>query len=65
MQPVHTLKTIALAAAVISTSAFAALDIGDKAPDFSTNAAIAGRTFKFSLAESLYLKCKLGKTSKY
>ncbi len=53
MQPVHTLKTIALAAAVISTSAFAALDIGDKAPDFSTNAAIAGRTFKFSLAESL------------
>jgi len=33
--------------------AFAALDIGEKAPDFSAPAALAGKTYKFSLAESL------------
>jgi len=34
-------------------SARAALDIGDKAPDFSAPAALAGKEYKFSLAESL------------
>jgi len=31
----------------------AALDIGEAAPDFSTQAALAGKVYKFSLAESL------------
>jgi peroxiredoxin len=46
-----------LAGAVISLSlpgfAHAALDIGDAAPDFSAPAALAGKVYKFSLAESL------------
>jgi peroxiredoxin len=33
--------------------ASAALDIGDRAPDFSTEAALAGSVYKYSLAESL------------
>ena len=32
---------------------YAALDIGDKAPDFTTQAALAGSVYKFSLADSL------------
>jgi peroxiredoxin len=36
----------------VSTS-LAALDVGETAPDFTTPAAIAGKTFKYSLAESL------------
>ena len=31
----------------------AALDVGDPAPNFNTSAAIAGKTFQYSLAESL------------
>lgn len=31
----------------------AALDVGDKAPDFSTQAALAGKPFQFSLASAL------------
>ena len=53
MQTIRALKSLAACMAMIGASAFAALDVGDRAPDFSTNAAIAGRTFKFSLAESL------------
>jgi thioredoxin-dependent peroxiredoxin len=34
-------------------SVSAALDIGDHAPDFTTQAALAGSVFRFSLAESL------------
>lgn len=34
-------------------AASAALDIGDKAPDFSAPAALAGKEYKFTLAESL------------
>lgn len=33
--------------------ALAALDVGEAAPDFTTPAAIAGKTYKYSLAESL------------
>ena len=36
-----------------SFPAYAALDIGDKAPDFTTQAALGGSVYKFSLAESL------------
>ena len=41
---------VALAVAV---PAFAALDIGEKAPDFTAPAALAGQAYKFSLSESL------------
>ena len=45
--------TFALAAASLAAPAWAALDIGEKAPDFSAPAALAGQQFKFSLAENL------------
>ena len=43
----------ALAALLISPPAWAALDVGEKAPDFTTSAALAGQAFKFSLADTL------------
>ena len=43
----------ALALATGSASALAALDVGDKAPAFSIEAALAGKAFKFSLADKL------------
>ena len=43
----------ALAAALIALPVFAALPDGTKAPDFSTEASLAGKSFKFSLAEAL------------
>lgn len=43
----------ALAALTISTPAWAALDVGEKAPDFTIAAALAGKAFQFSLAETL------------
>jgi thioredoxin-dependent peroxiredoxin len=48
--------TIALAAAVALTpfaSASAALKVGDRAPDFTTTAALAGKPFRFNLHEAL------------
>jgi peroxiredoxin Q/BCP len=44
---------IAVAAALISVPALAALPDGTKAPDFSTDASLAGKSFKFSLADAL------------
>src|SRR5690242_2270951 len=44
---------IAVAAALISVPALAALPDGTKAPDFSTEASLAGKSFKFSLADAL------------
>jgi peroxiredoxin len=41
------------AALVLQAPAWAALDIGDRAPNFSIPAAIGGRVFTFSLAEQL------------
>lgn len=38
---------------MLSGGAQAALDVGDRAPDFTTTAALAGRPFSFSLAEAL------------
>ena len=37
----------------LSWSAYAALDIGDAAPDFTAPAALGGKVYQFSLAESL------------
>jgi thioredoxin-dependent peroxiredoxin len=39
--------------ALMASAAHAALDIGDKAPDFSAQAALAGKQYRFSLAETL------------
>jgi thioredoxin-dependent peroxiredoxin len=43
----------AVATAVIAVPAFAALPDGTKAPDFSTDATLAGKAFKFSLQDAL------------
>jgi peroxiredoxin len=40
-------------ASLLSVPAFSALPDGAKAPDFSTEASLAGKPFKFSLSESL------------
>ena len=43
----------ALITALIAIPAYAALPDGAKAPDFSTEASLAGKEFKFSLADAL------------
>jgi peroxiredoxin Q/BCP len=43
----------AVATALVAVPAFAALPDGTKAPDFSTDASLAGKAFKFSLADAL------------
>ena len=43
----------AVATALIAVPAFAALPDGTKAPDFSTEASLAGKAFKFSLQDAL------------
>ena len=43
----------AVLATIVASPAWAALDIGEKAPDFSAPAALDGKEFKFNLAESL------------
>ena len=43
----------ALATALVAVPVFAALPDGTKAPDFATDASLAGKTFHFSLAEAL------------
>jgi len=42
----------ALITALIAIPAYAALPNGAKAPDFSTDASLAGKEFKFSLADA-------------
>ena len=53
----NTLKTLAvatlLALSVPATSAFAALQVGEKAPDFKLEAALAGKSTTFSLQQAL------------
>ncbi len=52
----RTLATAAAIAIVMGLSAppaQAALDVGDKAPDFSLDAALGGNAFRFSLADAL------------
>ena len=49
-----TLFAIASASiALVAGQAHAALDVGDKAPDFTVDASLGGNVFKFSLAEAL------------
>jgi peroxiredoxin len=43
----------ALFCALLSTAAFAALKDGDAAPDFTLEAALAGKSFTFKLSEAL------------
>ena len=43
----------AAATALMALPVWAALPDGAQAPDFSTDASLAGKTFKFSLAEAL------------
>ena len=43
----------AFAALTTVAPAWAALDVGEKAPDFSAQAALAGQQFRFSLTEQL------------
>ncbi len=43
----------AVAGALLLPAAHAALDVGDKAPDFTTLAALAGKQFQFSLSQAL------------
>src|SRR5262245_7667764 len=43
----------ALMSAVLTLPAFAALKQGDKAPDFSAKASLAGKEFNFSLKDAL------------
>ena len=45
--------TIAAIAALFALPAFAALDVGDKAPDFAIDASLGGSVFKFKLADEL------------
>jgi peroxiredoxin len=47
------LMSLACAGLVLSLPASAELKIGDKAPDFTLEAAVGGKAFQFSLAESL------------
>ena len=44
---------LALVAGLVSGSAWAALQVGAKAPDFTTKAALGGKEFTFSLADAL------------
>jgi thioredoxin-dependent peroxiredoxin len=52
-QGMNKIRWVALAALSLAAPAWAALDIGEKAPDFTVPAALAGTQFKFSLAETL------------
>ncbi len=47
------MRLIVLAAAMLATAAPAALAPGAKAPDFSTQGALAGKAFNFSLSSAL------------
>lgn len=47
------LKVLACASLLLSFPALAELKVGDKAPDFTVQAAIGGKLFSFSLADSL------------
>lgn len=48
-----TAAAIALVLGLSAPAARAALDVGDKAPDFALDAALGGNAFRFSLADAL------------
>ncbi len=47
------LSLLAIVGCVASSPALAALNVGDPAPDFSADAAVGGKHFRFSLKEAL------------
>ncbi|MGA2709561.1 MAG: peroxiredoxin [Steroidobacteraceae bacterium] len=47
------LMTLAVSCLVFSAPLYAALKLGDQAPDFTTQATLAGKPFTFSLADAL------------
>jgi peroxiredoxin Q/BCP len=47
------LSALALLGALVAMPAFAALNIGEKAPTFTTQASLDGKEFTFSLADAL------------
>jgi len=49
----RSLMTAVMATALFTVPTFAALPDGTKAPDFSTQASLAGKAFNFSLAKAL------------
>jgi thioredoxin-dependent peroxiredoxin len=49
----RSLMTAVMATALFTVPTFAALPDGTKAPDFSTQASLAGKAFQFSLAKAL------------
>ncbi len=53
LNPWKSLAGAALAAALLATPAFAALKKGDRAPQFSLEASLAGKAFRFSLKKEL------------
>jgi len=44
---------VALVGSLVAPASFAMLKPGDRAPDFSTQASLGGKVFRFSLAEAL------------
>jgi peroxiredoxin len=49
----HLFAIAAACAACLAGPTHAALDVGDKAPDFTTDASLGGSVFRFSLADAL------------
>ena len=47
------LLACAVVGCFVSSPAFAALDIGERAPEFTTQAALGGSVYRYSLSESL------------
>jgi peroxiredoxin len=40
-------------AALVAPSTYAALNVGERAPDFTTQASLGGKVFNYSLADAL------------
>lgn len=53
LAPVVSAATLALSFLLVSAPAQAALDVGDKAPDFAIDSSLAGNVSKFKLSEAL------------
>jgi peroxiredoxin len=53
MRRFPSIAALAVAIAAIATPAFAALEVGAKAPDFTAPAYLAGKPFTFKLADAL------------
>jgi peroxiredoxin Q/BCP len=51
--PIKPWSALTLAGALLALPAFASLNVGDKAPDFTTQASLGGKVFNFNLAGAL------------